>query len=143
MTNHQCVLAARPAADRLGDTRLFGPGHKMIHQNSEAPSRAGAELGDDIGQIIHTAEILDHHTLGPEIITPHLLDEFGVMASFDVDPTGQRHPGPGVGDFHRTGRGALRGRRTVAQWRGQDHRATLDQEPGAEREDPIAPVPIL
>ena len=75
--------------------------------------------------------------------SPHLLDEFGIVAALHVDPAGQRHPGARVGDLHRSGRGACRGSRSVAQWRGQDHRATLKEKPGPQREHPVAAATVL
>ena len=100
MTHNQRVFTARPAADGIGDPRLLGPGHQMIDQHAEASARSRSEVGDDTRQIVDTTEILDHHTLGPQIVTPNLFDEFGIVAAFDINPTGQCNPGTGVGNLH-------------------------------------------
>ncbi len=114
----------------------------MIHQHTEAPGGPGTEIADDVLQIIDAAEVLDDDTLDPQIIAPDLFDEFGVVAAFDIDPSRRSHPGARTGDLHRT-RCRTGSSRSVAQWRGQNHRPTLDQETGPEGEDPVAPVPVL
>ena len=80
--------------------------------STSTPSRRagpGPELVDDLDQIVDAAEVLDHHSLDPQIVAPHLFDELGVVAALDVDPAGQRHPGARSGNRHRARRGARRG----------------------------------
>ena len=127
---------------RLGDPRLLGSGDQMVDQHAKPSARAGTEIPHDTGQIVDAAEVLDHHTFDTEVITPHLLDKFGVVAAFDIDPAGQCHPGLSVGHLHRSGRGACSSR-TVAQGCSQDHRPTLKEKPGPQREHPVAPATVL
>ena len=83
--------------------------------STSTPSRRpgpGRNSADDGDQVVDAAQVLDHHALDAQIVAPHLLDQFGVVAALDVDPAGKRHLCPGAG--HRDGtrcgaRGCRRG----------------------------------
>jgi hypothetical protein len=75
--------------------------------STSTPSRRpgpGAEFLDNTDKIIDATEVLDHDPLDPQIIAPHLLDEFGVVAALDVDSAGLGQPGAGSRNRHRAGR---------------------------------------
>ena len=57
--------------------------------STSTPSRrpgAGPELLDDRGEIVDAAEVFDDDALDPQVVTPDLFDEFGVVTALDVDP---------------------------------------------------------
>ena len=81
----------------------------MVDEHAEPSRRAGPELVDEFDEIVHAAEIIDHHSLDPQVVAPHLFDELRVMATLDIDPSGERHPGARSGNRHRARRRAHRG----------------------------------
>ena len=114
----------------------------MIHQHAEAAGGPGTEFADDAPKIVDATEVLDDDTFDPKVIAPDLFDEFGIVAAFDIDPSRRGHPRPPTGNLHRT-RCRTGSSRSVAQWRGQDHRPTLDQETRPQRKHPVAPAAVL
>ena len=76
----------------------------MVDQHAQPSLRARPELLDDADEIVDAAEVLDHHSLDPQIIAPYLLDKLGVVAAFDVDPAGPGYPGPAARHRHRARR---------------------------------------
>ena len=73
-------------AHRLGgDPLLLGPGHEVVHEDSEPAPRPGGEVGDRAGKIVHAVQGLDDDPLQPEVLAPDLLHQLGVV------DRGQRH----------------------------------------------------
>src|SRR5699024_6144547 len=94
MSEYQDVLrGTRKPGYLAGDRRLLGAVDEMVQQHAQPPTRLGRELGDDGGQVIGAAQLLDNHALEAQVVAPHLLDQFGVVAAFDVDPAGTGHAG--------------------------------------------------
>ena len=87
--------------------------------------------------------MLDDDTLDAQVLTPHLRDEFGVVAALDIDPAGAGDPGAGARHRDRAGRGSGRGggRRTTR--RGEDHRTALQQITGTQGKPAGVAVPVL
>ena len=68
--------------------------------STRTPSRrpgAGLELGHDADQVVYATEVLDDDALDAQVLTPHLRDEFGVVAALDIDPAGAGDPGAAPG----------------------------------------------
>ena len=74
------VHAGRPVLSRwrCGPPR---PGDHVVDQHAQPTARTRPELLDDPDQIVDPAEVFDDHSLDPQIITPHLLDEFRVVTA--------------------------------------------------------------
>ena len=94
-------------------------------------------------EIVDAAEVFDHHALDPQVVAPHLLDEFGVVSALDVDPAGQCDPrlAPGTAtepDAVRAG-AAGAARRGAVRITG----LPVDQVAGSDRERFPAAVPVL
>ena len=111
----------------------------MVDEHAEPAPGAGPELVDDVDQIVDAAEVLDHHSLDAQVVAPHLLDKLGVVAALDVDPAGERHPGARSGNRHRARCGPRRGRGRRTSRRDEDHRPTVNEVSGADREGRLRP----
>jgi hypothetical protein len=59
-------------------------------------ARLGAELAHDVGQVVGPVESFDDHTLDPQVVAPHLLDQLGVVDALDEDAAAAGHAGGGV-----------------------------------------------
>ena len=115
----------------------------MVHQNAEPAPGPGLELGHDTDQVVDAAEVLDDDPLDAQVLTPHLRNEFGVVAALDIDPTGPGHPRAGAGHRHRTRRGSDRGGGRSTTRRSEDHRTAVQQITGAQRKAAGVAVPVL
>jgi hypothetical protein len=93
--------------------------------------------------IVDTAQVFDHDALDAQIVAPDLFDEFGVMASFDVDAAGQRDASAAPLHRNRTRCGPDRGSRTGLAGGCEDHGLPVDEEAGPHREWPSATVPVF
>ena len=144
MADDQRVHAAGATADGLldRDAGLLRTGHEVVDEDAEATPRAGLELLDDADEIVDAAEVFDHHALDTEVVAPDLLDEFGVVPAFDVDPARQCHPGLRL-YRHRAGCGARRCGRRCTSRGGEDHGLAVDEVAGSDRERFPAAVPVL
>ena len=83
-----------PRRTAVGDAGLLRTGHEVVDEDAEATPRAGLEFLDDAHEIVDAAQVFDHHALDTEVVAPDLLDEFGVVPAFDVDPARQCAPWP-------------------------------------------------
>jgi hypothetical protein len=143
MTDYKGVGAARSPTHGFGQPRFLRTGHEMIDKHAEPSPGARPELLNNADKIIDATEELDYNSLDPQIIAPHLLNELGVVAAFDVDSTRLSHPGAGSRNHHRAGRGPSDslGRRTSR--RGQDNRFAVDEISGTYRKEFGTAVPVL
>src|SRR6266705_6664656 len=66
----------------------------MIDKYAEPAGRPGGEAGHDRGQVVDTAEVLDHDADVAQVVAPDLLDELGVVPALDVDPARPGDPRP-------------------------------------------------
>jgi len=71
-------------------------------QNTQAALRRRLKRSDNRGQVVDPVQRLDHDPLDPQVVTPHPLDQCGVVHPFDVDPAGLRHPRPLTSDRDRS-----------------------------------------
>ncbi len=78
----------------------------MVDEDPDAPTSAGSEVPEVVGQVVDAAEVLDDDTLEAQVVAPDLLDQLRVVPPLDVDPALPRDPRP------RTGYGDRPGRRT-------------------------------
>jgi hypothetical protein len=90
-------------AESLSDSRFPTPFDQMVDQNSQPSGWPRPELNDGPIQVIDPVEALDHHTLDAQVVTPHPLDQFGVVDSLDPDAPRPGHPGRSIGNRYRTG----------------------------------------
>src|SRR5262249_34897113 len=131
----QAVRADGGATRLVGDPALLRAGDQVVDQHAHASTRTRSERPQRVHQVVDTTERLDHHALDPEIVTPDLLDQLGVVASLDEDPTLTGHPRALSRDGHRAGR-----RTPWRGWRGagdrgrEYHRPPLEEEARAQRE---------
>ena len=80
----------RSAAHRIGDARLLRTRDEVVDEHAQPSSRPGLELGHDAHQVVHPAEVFHDDTFDPQVLAPHLRDEFGVVATLNIDPAGAR-----------------------------------------------------
>lgn len=114
----------------------------MVDEHPVA-TRGGRRLcGEQLVQQIDTLQELDDHALSPQVCSPHLLDELGVVLALDQDAAGQRDPGSLVGRHEGSG---CRASKPLLLRRGnrEAHRRSVDQEPAAEGEEALAPHSVL
>ena len=71
----------------------MSPGDQVVDEHTESAPRAGTELLDDPDEIVDAAEVFDDDAFHPQVVAPHLFDEFGVLTSLDVDAAGHRRSG--------------------------------------------------
>ena len=75
-------------ASAMRDSLESGPGGPPGHP---AGGRARAELGYRPGEVVDAVQGFDDDALHPEVITPDLFHEFGVVLAFHPDPAGLGH----------------------------------------------------
>ena len=106
----------------------------MVDQDADLALGAGFEVDEMVGEIVDAAEVLHHHTFDAQVVTPDLLDQFGVVAALDEDPAGAGDAGLGAVDRDRAARGhgggslALRGRGAARQLARSEPRARRTRE---------------
>ena len=72
----------RRCASAIG---VFGAGDQVVDENADASVRSGTELAQLSRQVVN-AEVLDDDAFEPQVVTPDLLDQLGVVATLDEDP---------------------------------------------------------
>ena len=72
---------------------LLGAFHEMVEEDPESPFGRWGELGHHRGEVVGSVEGFDDYRFGSQIITPHLLDQFGVVVAFHQNPAGFGHLG--------------------------------------------------
>jgi len=142
MSDYQDGRAIGSARDSVCNSTLFGVGHQMVYENANLAPWTRLKVLDDRIQIVHALEVLHHNALDPEVVSPHTLHEFGVMSSLNKNAAGQRNTCPGIGDGEGSGRRA-RGRTGLRPRGAQRDRLSIDQKPGAEREQAYSSVSVL
>ena len=115
----------------------------MVDEHAEPPSRGGAELADDGGQVVDAVQRLDDDALDAQVVAPDLLDELGVVLALDVDPALAGDPGAGAGDVGRAGGAAGRRDGRLLPRADEHDRAAVDPEARAERIGADLAEPVL
>ena len=128
---------------RLGDPALLGAGHQVVDEHADPPARPRSEVAQLLTQVVHAVEVLHDHALDAQVVAPDLLDELGVVPALDEDPAGPRDAGLDALHGDRPGRRTRRRDRALAGRGDEDDGATLEQEPGAEREGTALAAPVL
>jgi hypothetical protein len=134
MANDQGVGAARTVSHRVGDPRFLGTGDEVVNQYTEPPPGTRRELCDDVHQFVYAAKLLDDDTFDPEILAPYLRDEFGVVATLDIDPAGAGDSGASTRHGDRAGRRPGSSSRRGPARRSEDDGTAVEQIPRAQRE---------
>ena len=147
----QHVLPTGHLGHPLGDPRLLGTGHQVIHEHTGPPLGGWAEVGHDLLEVVDAVEHEDDDALVAQVVTPDLLHQLGVVLALHPDPRGARHLGPltldrvgargrqpSAGGAHRSG-----GLACARHGRVQDHRAALDPETRPQSEAAAHTVAVL
>lgn len=138
VTGDQHVV--RPGRDR--DPGLLGAVDEMVDKDAEPAVRAGAELLHDRRQVVDAFQVLHDDTDVTQVITPDLLDQFGVVLALDIDPAGLRD----LRGRHRRGDGAGRGppgARRLRPGPDQFHAPPLEEEGTRQREGTALAAGVL
>ena len=130
-------------AHRLGDPALLRARHQVVDEYADPPLGPRLEVAQLLAEVVDPVEVLHDHALDAQVVTPHLLDELGVVPALDEDAAGPRDPGLDALDGDRPGRRTCRRRRTLAGRGDQHDRTSLEQEAGAEREGAPLVAPVL
>ncbi len=131
------------AEDRVGDAGLLGARDEVVDQHAVAPLRARGLLVERRLEQVEALQVLHHDTLDAQVVAPHLLDEFGVVAALDEDPARAGDPGARIGDGERPGCRAGGGCGCDSRGCHQDDVLAVDEEARAEREHPLATVAVF
>jgi hypothetical protein len=115
----------------------------VVHEHADPALRPGTEVAQVLDEVVDALEVLHDDALQPQVVPPDPLDELGVVAALDEDPAGPCDPCQGVGHGDRAGRRTRRGLGSAAGRGHQDHRHTLQQEAGAQREGAPLAAPVL
>ena len=116
----------------------------MVEQDCEPTSRAGLEARYPISEVVCAFELFDDNTFKAQIITPHFLDQFGIVNTFDPDATRSRHPGWCGSKVDRTRRGKARFGGHLMDCRlSEGYRLAIDHEgAGARGQRVVSTMPI-
>ena len=85
-TRHQNI----GVTDLGGEARFLAARHEVVEQHPEPLIARGPEVAHLVGEVVGAVEALDDDALDPEVVTPHPLDELGVVHALDPDPAGAR-----------------------------------------------------
>ena len=80
----------------LGDARLFRARDEVVEQHPELALAARLKLLDHRLQIVSTVHRFDDDAEIAKIVAPHMLEEFGVMFTFDPDTACASNTSPSV-----------------------------------------------
>jgi hypothetical protein len=64
----------------------------VVQENARSATGGRAEVVEPLGEHVDALEVLHDDALDPQVGTPYLLDELGVVPSLDEDATRQRDP---------------------------------------------------
>ena len=114
----------------------------MVHEDADPTSGTGLEVLDDLVEIVHTLEVFNNYAFHTQVVSPDPLDQLGIVPALDEDTARQRNTGAGIRHRERPRCGPC-GRRRLGPRCAQSDGLTVDEEPGAQREQPDAPVSVL
>ena len=129
----------------LGDPGLLGIRDQMVHQDAQPAPRAGAEVRHGGGQVVDAVQRFDDDALHPQVVSPDLFHQFGVVLAFHPDPAGLGHLGALALHPDRTGgrplrrAGAFAGVPAASAWIG----CALQQEAEPQPEGPRLAAAVL
>lgn len=142
MTDHGDKSAIRPACDGFSYSALLRAGDQVINENTDPSTWAWDEGGKHIFEVIDALQVLDNNTLPAEVGTPHLLDEFGVVAPLNKNSTGTSHSGPLLVAGNCAGRGPGKPGLCRAR-RPECNRDSLQKKSRPQRKNPTTAVAIF
>src|SRR5665811_2024594 len=87
------VRAEAPGTYLVDESRLLAARYEVVDEHAQSPLGVRSELLHDGGQVVDTAEVLDRDPHVAQVVTPHLLDELGVVTALDVDAGRDGDPG--------------------------------------------------
>ena len=118
--------------------------------STSTPSRRpgpGPELGHGAGEVVNAVQGFDDDALHPEVVTPDLFHEFGVVLAFHPDPAGLGHLGALPADPDRAGGRAGRRLRRAAACAGPGGISRMgcpsSRKPKPSAEGPGLAPPVL
>ena len=77
--------ARPPARNGLGDTRFLRAWNHVVNEDARARCVRGAEDLQDCLEVVDALEELDRNACLCQVLSPHMLHEFGIMASLHPD----------------------------------------------------------
>ena len=80
---------------RIGQATFLRPGHEVIEQHTEAALRCRIEGRDGLGEVVGAVQRLDDDAAVAQFVTPHQLEQLGIVATFHPDPARRRDPSSG------------------------------------------------
>nr|BFF10785.1 hypothetical protein GCM10025699_20880 [Microbacterium flavescens] len=87
------VLSVPAPLERLGDARLLRVRHEVVDEHAVPTGGRRRLFVEHRLEQIDALQVLDHDALGPQVVSPHLLDELGIMAALDEDAARPRDAG--------------------------------------------------
>jgi hypothetical protein len=100
-----------------GDSTFLGVRTKVVDEDTDSTTFTGLKRRQLLDKMINTVEHLNDHTLDPKIVSPHFLDEFGIVLSLDPNSRCSGNARRRIGDRDRTGCGSLLGGRAATRFR--------------------------
>ena len=94
-TNGCPVTSTWGLRTRIGQATFLRPGHEVIEQHTEAALRCRVEGRDGLGEVVGAMQRLDDDAAVAQFVTPHQLEQLGIVATFHPDPARRRDPGSG------------------------------------------------
>ena len=141
---------ARQRPDRVDDAGLLAAGDEVVDEYAHPPAGPGPNSAIAAGEVVDAVQHLHDDPLDAQVVAPHLLDQLGVVATLDEQPGRGRHGRPLTAHRRRPARRPRLGLAGLGQRRGshplracENHRHTVDEEAGPERETPRAAAPVL
>jgi hypothetical protein len=87
MSQDKNMLTVETIGNVATDPGLFGAFDEVIEHDAQPTRWPGLELTDDGDKIVDAAELFHDHSLDPKVMPPHLLDQFRIVLTLDVDTT--------------------------------------------------------
>ena len=137
------VAVARIGAYRLGDLRLLCSIDQVVGEDADPMLAIRTEGREFVGDVIEAAEGFDDHAFDAQIITPDLLDQFGIVLALDPDARPTCHPRFGTCHRTRAGSRSPGGLRFLLRRQPQIDRLPFQQEARAQGERMHPAVAVL
>lgn len=133
MSDYEHVRSVGSASDRVGDALFFRAGYEVIDEYAGSTPWPRGEFVEMLGEGIDALEVFDDDPFHTKIGAPHLLDEFGIVATLDEDAAGQCDPCAISGRDERARGSAQTTGRGRSRWPDELCRFTIDEKAVTER----------
>ncbi len=78
----------------LREAFLLRARNEMVDQDAEPPLARWRELGDTPDEVVDAVHRFDDDAELAQVVSPDVLEQFGIVPTLDPDPAGPGHPGP-------------------------------------------------